>query len=97
MSFQLQCPNCGKRNVSEFKCKGEYRPRPSVGAPFESWVDYVYFKDNKMGSAVEWWQHKLGCQRWFIVIRDTKCNTDHRSFWYEDRAWWFEQSGINLQ
>ena len=49
MSFQLNCPNCGKRAVSEFSFKSEVKDRPSPDAAFDEWTDYVYFRENKMG------------------------------------------------
>lgn len=86
MSFMLSCPNCGKRHVSEYSFGGEYSSRPKADEPFSEWVDYVYFKDNTMGKQIEWWYHSSGCRRWFLVERDTLNNTDHKSFWYEERA-----------
>ena len=47
MSFQLNCPNCGKRAVSEFSFKSEIKDRPSPDAVFDEWTDYVYFRENK--------------------------------------------------
>lgn len=84
MSFQLNCPNCGKRSVSEFSFKSELKNRPSANAKFDEWADYVYFRENKMGKQIEWWYHRSGCQSWFLAERDTKNNTDHISFWYKD-------------
>ena len=49
MSYQLNCPNCGKRTVSEFTFRSEYLKRPAPDADFSVWVDYVYFRKNKMG------------------------------------------------
>jgi len=84
MSFQLNCPNCGKRAVSEFTFKSELKERPSPNAEFDKWTDYVYFRENKMGKQLEWWYHRSGCQSWFIAERDTLNNPDHRSFWFKD-------------
>ena len=84
MSFQLNCPNCGKRAVSEFTFKSELKTRPAADADFSEWTDYVYFRENNMGPQTEWWFHSSGCQSWFLVERDTTNNTDHRSFWYND-------------
>jgi len=85
MSLLLECPNCGKRNVGEFTFRGEYKPRPHSSAPFPEWVKYVYFHQNQMGRSTEWWFHRAGCQRWFLVSRDNTNSPDHRSFWFEDR------------
>lgn len=85
MSFQLECPNCGKRPVAEFTCKGEVKSRPSQQDSFGAWVDYVYMARNIQGVQTEWWNHRAGCQRWFLVKRDTTNNVDHESFWFEER------------
>lgn len=85
MSFQLTCPNCGKRPVNEFICRGEWRDRPTPDADFSQWADYVYLRENRKGMQVEWWYHRSGCQCWFIVERDTTCNTTHRSGCLQDR------------
>ncbi|MBC8259399.1 MAG: sarcosine oxidase subunit delta [SAR324 cluster bacterium] len=84
MSFQLNCPNCGKRAVSEFAFKSEFKTRPAADADFSKWADYVYFRENNMGQQKEWWYHRSGCQSWFLAERDTTNNSDHRSFWYND-------------
>ena len=80
----MTCPNCGKRSVSEFTFKGEFKDRPASDSDFSEWTDYVYFRENNMGRQVEWWYHRGGCQSWFLVERDTTNNTDHQSFWYKD-------------
>ena len=84
MSFQLNCPNCGKRAVSEFTFKSEFKNRPAKDAEFSEWTDYVYFRENNMGCQIEWWYHRNGCQSWFLAERDTLNNSDHKSFWYGD-------------
>ena len=85
MSFLLDCPNCGKRPVAEFAFRGEYKKRPSQEEPFQAWTDYVFMAKNQQGPQIEWWQHRSGCQRWFLARRDTANNTDHQSFWFEER------------
>ena len=90
MSFMLTCPNCGKRFVGEFMFRGEYNPRPGPDEAFDCWVDYVYMQENARGTQVEWWYHRGGCKRWFLVKRDTTRNTDHVSFWFDDRHQYLE-------
>jgi sarcosine oxidase subunit delta len=85
VSFLLDCPNCGKRPATEFSFRGEYKKRPAQDQPFEAWTDYVFMAQNRRGSQIEWWQHRSGCQRWFLVRRDTTNNTDNESFWFEER------------
>jgi len=84
MSFLLTCPNCGKRPVAEFVFRGEYKKRPLQQDSFEAWTDYVFMARNRSGRQVEWWQHRSGCRRWFLVERDTTDNTDHESFWLKE-------------
>jgi heterotetrameric sarcosine oxidase delta subunit len=86
VSFLLDCPNCGRRPVAEFAFRGEYKKRPSQEEPFETWAGYVFMAKNLPGSQIEWWQHRSGCQRWFLVRRDSTNNTDHESFWFEERG-----------
>lgn len=83
MSFLLDCPNCGKRPVAEFAFRGEYKRRPAQSDPFEMWADYVFMAANRQGAQVEWWNHRSGCRRWFLVRRNTTNNVDHESFWFE--------------
>lgn len=72
----LECPNCGLRNVQEFRYGGEYNPRPP--APLQTadsqWTHYIYMRPNKMGVQKEWWYHRAGCGLWFLAERHTKSN-----------------------
>ena len=79
MSFVMNCPNRGKRNVGEFSFYGELKERPRPDAPFEAWVNCVYFYENRKEPQVECRYQRAGCQRWFLVTRDTAKNPDHRS------------------
>jgi sarcosine oxidase subunit delta len=85
----LECPNCGPRNVQEFRYGGEYNPRPE--APLEvaetEWVDYVFMRQNKLGVQKEWWYHRSGCGSWFLAERHTKTNAVTRTFlWSQPKA-----------
>ena len=92
MSFQLECPNCGKRAVSEFTFRGELTSRPDARADFSAWTDYVFMRDNKRGEQAEWWYHRGGCKRWFMANRDTNDNTQQQCFWFKDRHNHLEKS-----
>lgn len=85
MSFQLTCPNCGKRPVGEFTFRGFFKSRPQQSDEFEKWAEYIFFNPNRMGKQKEWWYHAAGCQRWFVVERDSTNNTDHQSVWFDQR------------
>jgi heterotetrameric sarcosine oxidase delta subunit len=81
MSFLLPCPQCGPRDVYEFRWGGEQSQRPAPAAPAGAWVEYRYFRDNVAGVQREWWYHRAGCRRWFVAVRDTRDNEVQRTFW----------------
>ena len=58
MSFLLTCPNCGPRDVSEFRYGGEVAVGPH----------------NLPGPQTERWYHRLGCRRWLVAVRDVRTN-----------------------
>ena len=74
MSFLLDCPWCGPRDVNEFRYQGEVTRRPPPEASLRALTDYVYFRDNVAGVQREWWYHRSGCRAWFIAERDTRTN-----------------------
>jgi sarcosine oxidase subunit delta len=71
--FLIDCPNCGVRSAAEFRYGGEHRLRPQ-SADQREWADYVYIRENRPGLQTEWWYHRMGCRRWFLVRRDTLTN-----------------------
>lgn len=81
MSFLLSCPQCGRRDVYEFRWGGEESRRPAPGAPAEVWSSYLYLRDNEAGAQREWWYHRMGCRRWFLALRDTRTNEVQSTFW----------------
>ena len=74
MSFLLQCPNCGPRDVAEFACAGEVSVRPKSTPTRRELSSYLYFRRNVAGIQEEWWYHRLGCEVWFTAQRDTRTN-----------------------
>jgi heterotetrameric sarcosine oxidase delta subunit len=75
MSFLIECPHCGPRNIYEFRFGGEVKPRPDENeVTDEEWADYVYLAKNVCGAQDEWWFHTKGCGCWFTVTRDTRTN-----------------------
>jgi sarcosine oxidase delta subunit len=58
MSFFLNCPNCGPREVGEFRHGGQ------VGDP----------PLNLPGLQEERWLHRLGCGLWLVAVRDVRTN-----------------------
>ena len=84
MAFLLTCPNCGERNVYDFRAGGEVVPRPAPDATAAEWAHYSYARRNVAGEQREWWYHALGCRRWFIAIRDTVNNQVRQTYWPEE-------------
>ena len=77
MTFLLECPHCGPRDVYEFKYQGEVTRRPK-GQPTQRELSaYVYFRENVAGVQREWWHHRNGCGLWFVAERDTRTNEVH--------------------
>ena len=78
----LTCPNCGGRNVGEFRYGGEYNPRPQNPAEVDDadWADYLYLNDNAMDTQKEWWLHNAGCGLWFLAERHTRTSRVLRTY-----------------
>jgi sarcosine oxidase subunit delta len=75
MSFLMPCPNCGPRDIYEFRFGGEVKNRPDENSVTDrEWADYVYLAKNVCGIQKEWWFHAKGCGCWFTVVRDTGTN-----------------------
>ena len=82
---QIECPNCGRRNSSEFRYGGEYNPRLKNMKEItnDEWTDYVFLRENKLGVQKEWWYHRAGCGVWFLTERHTKTNKVERTYFWE--------------
>ncbi|HEV7941628.1 MAG TPA: sarcosine oxidase subunit delta [Solirubrobacteraceae bacterium] len=75
MSFQLTCPNCGVREVTDFGFGGEVSRRPATRPEsLRELSAYNYFRCNAAGPQREWWVHRSGCKAWFLAERDTRTN-----------------------
>ena len=74
MSFLLSCPNCGPRDVNEFAYAGEVTTRPKSDPSLRELTAYIYLRRNVAGVQREWWNHRFGCQVWFLAERDTRTN-----------------------
>jgi heterotetrameric sarcosine oxidase delta subunit len=66
VSFLLHCPNCGPRDVAEFRYGGEIveGDRSSPGSR----------GSNLPGPQRERWYHRFGCRGWLLVERDVRTN-----------------------
>mgnify|MGYP002640361222 CR=1 FL=1 len=69
----IPCPNCGKRDESEFTYGGENVKRPTdfENITHEEWAQYLFMKTNPKGEHKELWYHSSGCRKWFYVFRNT--------------------------
>ena len=74
--MRLPCPHCGPREYTEFRYGGNAEnPRPAHGTgDLQAWHDYFFVYDNAKGPHAEYWQHVLGCRRWFKLQRNTATN-----------------------
>jgi heterotetrameric sarcosine oxidase delta subunit len=70
----ITCPNCGPREVTEYKFGGGTEKPPGKESDLTGWRDYLYFWDNRPGIKEEWWYHSFGCSTWFKIKRDTRTN-----------------------
>lgn len=72
--IQIQCPNCGPRDETEFHYGGqahvEYPADPHALSD-EEWARYLFYRENTKGQFAERWSHAAGCRKWFNAIRDT--------------------------
>jgi sarcosine oxidase subunit delta len=71
VSFLLSCPNCGPRDVYEFRYGGQIWPAGIVGS-------------NLPGPQRERWYHRFGCRRWLIAERDVRTNEVTRTAWLDE-------------
>jgi len=78
MSFLLTCPNCGPRDVSEFRYGGQVLDQaPAVpGLP----------GSNLPGPQRERWYHRFGCGRWLLAERDVRTNDVLHTGWLDGEA-----------
>ncbi|HTU78085.1 MAG TPA: sarcosine oxidase subunit delta [Solirubrobacteraceae bacterium] len=74
MSFVLECPHCGVREVADFAFGGELSSRPRQAPSLRELCEYNYFRRNVAGVQREWWYHRSGCRTWFQAERDTRTN-----------------------
>ena len=70
--LQISCPWCGVRDEEEFRYGGEAGiTRPTLEVDESCWGDYLFNRTNAKGWQRERWLHLYGCNRWFLVERDT--------------------------
>ena len=84
----IPCPNCGERDVHEFRHGGEISPlseRKPMDAPDADLARYFYYAKNVEGEQKEWWYHSFGCRKWFVGYRDTVTNNVLSTEWPEKK------------
>lgn len=72
--IQIQCPNCGPRDETEFHYGGQAHvayPESPEALSDEEWARYLFYRENTKGRYAERWSHAAGCRKWFNAIRDT--------------------------
>jgi heterotetrameric sarcosine oxidase delta subunit len=77
MSFLLPCPQCGMRPQPEFAYGGTIGTADEAALPprmLDPLSEDLYFSDNLSGQSHERWFHRQGCDRWLVVLRDTRTN-----------------------
>lgn len=86
--LRLTCPNCGPRNIQEFRFGGEKNARPPNPAAQsdDEWAHYLYMRPNVRGVQTEWWLHRYGCGLWFYAERHTLTNVIQRTYVYGGAA-----------
>ena len=82
VSFLLTCPNCGTRDVSEFRYGGQIiETPPPLAPPSEGWERRG---SNLPGPQRERWFHRFGCRRWLVAERDVRTNEVLQTAWLDD-------------
>jgi sarcosine oxidase subunit delta len=66
----LECPQIGRRPLSEFIYGGAVRQASDVGDSDAAWVDHVFHRAGAPARRLEWWYHRP-TSTWFWVDRDT--------------------------
>lgn len=83
----IACPNCGKRNSSEFAYFGESAERPEVAtAERAEWSEYLYTRRNPAGFTTESWYHREGCKKFLVAERHTVTNEIRATYLPGERA-----------
>ncbi|MBU2531391.1 MAG: sarcosine oxidase subunit delta [Alphaproteobacteria bacterium] len=70
----IDCPFCGERPETEFRCGGEahlVRPADPSTMSDADWAAFLFYRSNTKGIIAERWNHTHGCQRWFNALRHT--------------------------
>jgi heterotetrameric sarcosine oxidase delta subunit len=69
--MRIHCPYCGSRDSGEFVHRGDAAPTRPASLDTNTFVDYVYLRDNVAGWMEEHCYHLHGCRQWLRVRRNT--------------------------
>lgn len=79
--LRIDCPWCGPRAESEYRCGGESLiQRPPLDCSDAEWADYLHTRKNPKGVHVERWHHVHGCGMWFNAARSTVSHEIHATW-----------------
>jgi sarcosine oxidase subunit delta len=79
MSFMLICPNCGPREVYEFRYGGQVLDPATSELGDRGSANGA--AQNLPGPQRELWFHRFGCRRWLTAERDVRTNHVLRTGW----------------
>ncbi len=71
--LQIDCPNCGPRDETEFHYGGEAHvpyPEDPYALNDREWAEYLFYRNNTKGVFAEMWVC-TACRKWFNALRDT--------------------------
>jgi len=67
----VNCPNLGKRALSEFSYGGIVEHEPDYATVTETeWTDHVFYRHSHPQEQKEWWYHRA-TGMWFFFQRNT--------------------------
>ena len=76
----LECPNLGRRPITEFEFGGRLESEPAeLDMPAARWA---FEQDSRPMICSEWWYHRSSKQ-WFQIERDTQKNVVIKTLKYE--------------
>lgn len=76
--LKIKCPHCAEvREEEEFTYRGEAflaRPADPQALDDQAFGDYLFMRENPMGTMYENWYHAGGCRHFLVVARNNLTN-----------------------
>ena len=69
--------------VGREHARGEVLDPPAKDAPAEDWLRHSHMRTNAEGEQREWWNHRFGCRKWFLALRNRTTNEASETYWPE--------------